>query len=153
MVSTPLDPEPTPITIGDGSLKLSSPKKAWSQWTDQGSNGDDKDFPDQNLNVSSVAVTVNGNTTTISYNGEKCDVIVESSFTQTKASTNNGAKGLKVKLNPKKFADFTSNSDGTALTGGTSTDHITQVTVKKQGQQVFDQSGLNGGTSVTINLA
>src|ERR1039458_1469032 len=83
----------TPIVILDGSLNIQS-AVPWSQFT---GTGNIKSHPHTTKSVSSIDLTVGGNSQTIAYAGESCNVEITYAGGQLGFHRGAGGKGLSMR--------------------------------------------------------
>jgi hypothetical protein len=132
----------TPIVISDGSLNIQS-AVPWSQYT---GTGDIKSHPHTAKSVTSIAFTVGGNSQTIAFAGESCNVDITYAGAHIVFSTGTGGKGLIM----RPFSAFHPGSNANLLAHNNANAKIAHVTIVKGNQQVFD-SDASGGTKITIH--
>jgi hypothetical protein len=136
-------PVDTPIIIVDGSLTMES-AVPWSQFS---TNGNRKIHPHSSKAVTSVEITMPGNSRTIAFSGERCSVLVRYGSTDITVETANGGKGLRVATD---FSAFTQGGDDKHMAHKDAHSKISRVTVTKGNQTVFDAAA-SGGTKVVVH--
>ena len=134
----------TPIIISDGSLTMESRGVAWSRFAGAGGT---RRHPNGNKAVTSVEVTTNGSTQTISFNNELCSVTVRYGATNIVVATENNGRSLHVSTD---FGSFHRGASDNHLAHNDAGNHISAVTVRKGNQTVLS-SNPNGGTQVVIH--
>lgn len=134
----------TPIIISDGSLTMESRGVAWSQF---GGTGNSRRHPNSNKTVSAVDVTVNGNTQTIPFTGQRCTVTAQYGTTNITVSTGGNGKSLQVSTD---FTKFHPGASPNHMAHADEHSKIGAVTVRKGNQTAFSGTG-NGGTVITIH--
>jgi hypothetical protein len=134
----------TPIIIADGSLTIESRGVPWSQY----GTGGTRRHPHVNKTVTSVELTVNGSSQTISFAGEKCTVTAQYGKTAITVTTGNNGKGLQVATN---FAsDFHRGNSDNEMAHNDEHNKLSAITVKKGSSTVFTGTG-SGGSKITIH--
>jgi hypothetical protein len=134
----------TPIIIADGSLTMESQGVPWSQYAGGGT----RRHPHVNKTVTAVDLTVNGNSQTISFAGEKCTVTAQYGKTAINVTTGNNGKGLQVATN--FGSDFHRGDSDNQMAHNDEHNKLGAITVKKGSQTVFTGTG-NGGSKITIH--
>lgn len=138
----------TPITIGDGSLTISS-AVAWGRFSNV--DAKTKAHPDQTKSVTRVAVTMGGSAAaqnkTVNFSGQKCEVTVQYANTDVLVSTNPSGKNLTVVTDWSSFHPGATAND---MAHNDASQKITHVVVKQAGVTVLDAAP-NGGTKIVIS--
>lgn len=134
----------TPIIISDGSLTMESRGVPWSRFA--AADGTRR-HPNANKAVTSVEVTTNGSTQTITFNDEACAVTVRYGATNILVATGDNGRGLHVSTD---FGSFHRGASDNHLAHNDPGNHISAVTVRKGNQTVFS-SNPNGGTQIVVH--
>ena len=134
----------TPIVIADGSLTIESRGVAWSRFIGTGGT---RRHPDATKTVTSVELTVNGNSQTIGMNNQPCTVTAQYGKTKVTVASGKNGKGLRVSTDYKSFHQGISENH---LAHIEEHNRIGAVTVKRGSQTVFTGTG-SGGTVITIH--
>jgi len=132
----------TPIVILDGSLNIQS-SVPWSQYTGA---GDVKAHPGTAKSVTSVVLTVKGQSQTIPFNAEACIVDITYAGSHIYFRTGKDGKGLTM----EPYSAFQPGSNANFLTHKNAHEKIAHVTITKALGQVFD-SDATGATKITIH--
>ncbi len=134
----------TPIIISDGSLTMESVGVPWANFTGSGGT---RRHPHTAKTVTSVELTVNGQSRTISFAGEQCRVTVQYGGTTINLATGTNGKALQVATN---FGSFHAGATANHLAHNDEHSKIGAITVRKGNQMVFTATG-NGGTRIVIH--
>jgi len=136
-----------PIIIGDGSLVLKSPRGPWKVWA--AASNAERAYPEEEVTVSAVKVESQGANATIDLTGKRYQVTVVSGSTTVDLVNAANGRGLRLRLRGRSFADFRQANDDNDLVLE-STDAISSVQVRRDGQLVLSLSRLTPKTTVTL---
>jgi len=135
----------TPITIGDGSLKIES-AVPWGQFASEGNRG--RVHPERGKSLTSVEVRLAGDrNSTIRYNKQRCEVTVVYADTDIVFTTNPTGHNLKINSD---WGRFRPGNRDTLLEHVNDSSKISRVVVKRDGTTVVDERP-NGGTTVVLH--
>jgi hypothetical protein len=134
----------TPIIISDGSLTMESRGVVWSQYTAAGGT---RRHPHTAKTVTSVELTVNGRSQTISFANQQCTVTALYSGTTITVATGGNGKALQVSTD---FSKFHSGATANHMAHNDEHNTIGAITIRKGSQTVFTGTG-NGGTRIVIH--
>jgi hypothetical protein len=134
----------TPIVISDGSLTIESRGVPWSRFTGAGGT---RRHPNGGKMVTSVDLTVNGRTQTISFSGQQASVTAQYAGTTITVSTDGSGKNLQIATD---FGSFHPGSSANHLAHNDAGNHMGAITVRKGGASAFSGTG-NGGTVIVIH--
>ena len=131
----------TPVVIMDGSLKIRS-AVPWNQFT----GGDTRSHPHGNKSVTSVDVTMNGSTQTVTFSNQPCTVDITYASAHIVFSSGNGGRGFEM----RPFRVFRRGGDDNTLEHTDQNSKITHVTISRAGGAVVNADA-SGGTTITIH--
>ena len=135
-------PGDTPIIISDGSLTINS-AVPWGQYT---GTGDIRNHPHTTKSVTSVEVTMNGNSQTVTFHNEPCNVDVTYASMHIVVATGNAGRGLRI----SPFGVFRKGADDNTMAHQNQAAKISHVTITKAGTRVLDADAA-GGTQIKIH--
>lgn len=136
-----------PIIIGDGSLRLASPRAAWSNWA--ASSDSERALPEAALSLGEVRVQSPGNDSTVNLNGRRAQITVVSGSTTVEVLTSSDGRAVRLRIRGKRFTEFRASDDQKTLVLETNSS-ISSIQVRREGQTILQLSGLTPTTTVTI---
>ena len=135
----------TPIIITDGSLTMESRNVPWSRYS---GTGDTRRHPETRKSVTGVDLTVNGNTQTIPFSGQQCNVTARYGNTTVTISTD--AAGHNLQVATDFAASFHAGATPDLMAHNNASGQLGAITVMKNGAPAFRGTG-SGHSQIVIH--